>query len=344
MVLPDTNGYEVINQLKYNSKTRALPIYVISGYNKYKNTAIFLGAVGFLEKPIDEYSVNEVFSLFNQKVTRKIRNVLIAETEKGELDSIANVLKKKKLSVNTCNNSSEILKEISKNDYDVIILDIRFQNVEIKNMINKLKGGSQTNDKPPYIIYTDKKLTENEQEELKKENANKIYSEDSLKETILNDFNSFLDKLSNIHLTKHEADEMSLLSDDNHLIKEKKILLVDDNMKNIYALSKQLIEIGLDVEIAYNGQEALDILFSNNEFDLVIMDIMMPVMDGNTAIKHIRKHRIHRDIPIIALTAKTMTDDYRKSLEEGASEYLTKPINFERLLSVIKILLFNTIK
>ncbi|NQZ60023.1 MAG: response regulator, partial [Lentisphaeraceae bacterium] len=131
------------------------------------------------------------------------------------------------------------------------------------------------------------------------------------------------------------------LHDEDAMLLNRKILLVDDDMRNTYALSKSLIEMGLNVEMANNGKDAVDILEKDHSYELILMDTMMPVMDGNEATVIIRQMPHYKNIPIIALTAKTMPADRQKCLESGASEYLTKPIDLDKLVSIIRIWLFK---
>lgn len=142
-------------------------------------------------------------------------------------------------------------------------------------------------------------------------------------------------------MTAKDKQAMRLLHDDDAILQGRRILLTDDDMRNTYALSKKLIDVGCDVEMANNGQEAINMLEQDSSFELILMDTMMPVMDGNEATMAIRTMKQYKDIPIIALTAKTMPEDRDKAIKAGASEYLTKPIDFEKLISVLRIWLFK---
>ena len=160
-------------------------------------------------------------------------------------------------------------------------------------------------------------------------------------ERLLDDVSLFMHNIESQLIGSEE--KVRLLHDEDAMLKDRKILLVDDDMRNSYALSKKLIEVGFDVEMASNGKDAIDMLEQDGKFELVLMDIMMPVMDGNEATEHIRKLPQFKNLPIIALTAKTMPEDREKCLQAGASEYITKPIDFDKLLSIMRIWLFKRI-
>jgi CheY-like chemotaxis protein len=197
---------------------------------------------------------------------------------------------------------------------------------------------------PPVIVYTGKEISKEEQAELEQYSSTIVIKGIGSPERLLDDISLFLhgieDKLSKV-MTAKDKKAMRLLHDEDAILQGRRILLTDDDMRNTYALSKKLIDIGCDVEMAINGKEAITMLDYDDSFELVLMDTMMPVMDGNQATMAIRAMKNYKNIPIIALTAKTMPEDREQAIKAGASEYLTKPIDFERLISILRIWLFK---
>ncbi len=264
------------------------------------------------------------------------RRLLIIEDDPGNQKATRQLLESNNIKITAVATGNEGIAKINTEKYDCIILDLGLPDMsgfELLKTINE----SELEDIPPIIVYTGREISEQEQKELDAYSASIVIKGVNSAERLLDDVSLFLHQID-----KDKSEVINVLHDEEALLKGRKILLVDDDMRNCYALSKMLIEIGLDVELAENGQVALDSLIKEKDFELILMDTMMPVMDGNKATEEIRKMDDYKNIPIIALTAKTMPEDREKCFKAGASEYITKPVDFDSLVSVMRIWLFDS--
>jgi CheY-like chemotaxis protein len=333
ITLPDIDGYKVLEQLKFSLKTRHIPVEIISGHSDAKQKTLQQGAIGFLSKPVEEQQLVEALSQITQLVSKNIRDILIIDDDSANQKATSQLLKSKDIRIKGVGTGAAGYKEIKENKYDCIILDLGLPDMSGFEVLEKLnQSGIQS--LPPIIIYTGREIGEKEQKQLDNYSSSIVIKGVGSAERLLDDVSLFLH-----HINDNEA--VNILHDEDELIKGRKVLLVDDDMRNSYALSKSLFEVGVDVEMATNGQEAIEILEKDSAFELVLMDTMMPVMDGNEATKAIRKMSHYKNIPIIALTAKTMPEDREKCLKSGASEYITKPVDFDDLMSIMRIWLFQ---
>jgi len=333
ITLPDIDGYKVLEQLKFSLKTRHIPVEIISGHSEAKQKTLQQGAIGFLSKPVEEQQLVDVLEDITQLVNRNISDILIIDDDEANQKATSQLLKSKNIKIKSVDTGASGCEEIQKNKYDCIILDLGLPDMSGFEVLEKINQ-SDIKSLPPIIIYTGREISELEQKQLDNYSSSIVIKGVGSAERLLDDVSLFLH-----HINDNEA--VNILHDEDELIKGRRVLLVDDDMRNSYALSKSLFEVGVDVEMATNGQEAVDILEIDNTFELVLMDTMMPVMDGNEATKLIRKMPKYQNIPIIALTAKTMPEDREKCLKSGASEYVTKPVDFDDLMSIMRIWLFQ---
>lgn len=339
MGLPDIDGHKVLEQLKYNLKTRNIPVHIISSADMDQSELIAKGAIGYLTKPVSEEQLNNVFIKLNEFAKKNIKKVLVVEDDKTSQMIIRRILEDQKLTITYSSTGEEALEKIDSNKYDCIILDLGLPDMSGFDLLmhineNKFKRN------PPVIVYSGKEINDEEQKILDKYSASIIVKGEGSDERLIDELSLFLHG-SEDYNNKDRRKKIRMIHNDDAMLKDRKILLADDDMRNTYALSRQLIEVGLDVVIAKNGEEVTDLLEKDSSYELVIMDIMMPVMDGYEATKYIRKMPEYKDIPIIALTAKAMPEDRERCLQAGASEYLTKPVDFEKLLSILRIWLFK---
>jgi len=333
ITLPDIDGYKVLEQLKFSLKTRHIPVEIISGHSDAKQKTLQQGAIGFLSKPVEEQQLIEALSHITQLVNKNISDILIIDDDDANQKATAQLLQSKNIHIKCVGTGSLGCEEIQTQKYDCIILDLGLPDMSGFEVLEKINE-SDIKNLPPIIIYTGRDISEQEQKQLDNYSSSIVIKGVGSAERLIDDVSLFLH-----HINESEA--VNLLHDEDELIKGRKVLLVDDDMRNSYALSKSLFEVGVDVEMATNGKEAIEILELDNTFELVLMDTMMPVMDGNEATKIIRKMQNYQNIPIIALTAKTMPEDREKCLKSGASEYVTKPVDFDDLMSIMRIWLFQ---
>jgi len=337
--LPDIDGYQVLEQLKFNLKTRHIPVEVTSEGEDSKTKPRLQGAIGVLIKPIEKQALMTTLRRFSDISRVVVRKILIIEDDKGNRVATTKLLENSRMAITSVATGQEGCNEILSGEYDCIILDLGLPDMpgfDVLESINKEK----TTDLPPIIIYTGKEISDTEQARLQKYSSTIVIKGAGSAERLLEDVALFMHKLE--EKTQNDGEEsISMLHDEDTVLKNRKVLLVEDDMRNSYALSKNLMTKGFDVELASNGQEAVEFLEKNVQIELILMDVMMPIMDGNEAIKLIRELKAYKATPIIALTAKTMPEDRDKCFEAGASEYITKPIDFDKLLSIMRIWLFK---
>jgi len=334
MGLPGINGHEVLLELKANPSIRHIPVHIISA-NDSSLELIKEGAVEYLTKPINKKDLEEAFSKIEKFVSRKIKNLLIIEDNENSRKAIQILLGHNDIKIFEAGNGKDALAMYQGNYIDCIILDIGLPDMSGFDLIHKLKNIKGHNI-PPIIIYTGKELTKEENNELQKYAETIIIKGIKSEERLLDETALFLHRtISNLPESKQSI--INNLHDKETVFHSKTILLVDDDSRNVFALSKVLQERGMGIIKAENGKIALEMLDAHPEIDMVLMDIMMPEMDGYEAMKRIRSQGKFKNLPVISLTAKAMKDDKQKCIDAGANDYIAKPIDVERLLSLMRV-------
>lgn len=339
IMLPDIDGYQVLEQLKFNASTRHIPVEIMSAHDETKGQMLRLGAIGIETKPVSEDQLQKVLSKIGEISDQGIKHILLIEDDLTSQKSTIQLLASKELKITTVETGEQGCEEILSGNYDCVILDIGLPDMsgfEVLKLIQERQGQQI----PPIIIYTGRDITDEEQAELNNFSSTVVIKGVGSPERLLDDLSLFLHDLEEKDAQRSQKVN-HIMHDEDSMLQNRRILLVDDDMRNSYALSKKLIEVGFDVDMANNGKQALELLEQDDNFELILMDTMMPVMDGYEATRRIRLIDKYKNIPIIALTAKTMPEDREQSLQSGASEYLTKPIDFDKLLSIMRIWLFK---
>jgi CheY-like chemotaxis protein len=334
MGLPGISGHSVLLDLKANPSVRHIPVHVISA-NDRSLEPIREGAVEYLMKPISKNELEEAFNRIENFVERKIKNLLIIEDSENSRKAMKILIGNGDVHCFEAATGKEAMELYEQNHIDCIILDIGLPDISGFDLIQKLEGIKEHHI-PPIIVYTGKELSKEENEMLQKNAESIIIKGIKSEERLLDETALFLHRTIG-NLPKSKQMIINSLHDKEAIFHSKKILLVDDDMRNIFALSKILQERGMEVIKAENGIKALKMLEDHANIDLVLMDIMMPEMDGYEAMKHIRSQLKYKNLPVIALTAKAMKDDKQKCIEAGANDYITKPIDMERLLSLMRV-------
>jgi len=339
--LPDIDGINVLEQLKYNLITRHIPVHIISGLDK-KQASLHQGAISFIEKPADAEEIKSVLSRIVSHSDETTKNILVVEDDTCSQKAIQRLIKTKGVDLTFASTGKEAGEKLDAKNYDCIILDLGLPDVSGISVLNKINAMPSA--KPPVIVYTGQEISDQDQLTLSKFAADIIIKGAESPERLLDDVSLFLHSVAT-NLSDEQKKTISMLHDEDSMLRGRKIMLVDDDMRNVFAMSRQLGEAGLNVTMADNGQSALDLLETQSDteqrFELILMDIMMPVMDGYEAMQHIRKMPEYKQIPIIALTAKAMPEDRAKCLEAGASEYIMKPVDMEKLLSMLRVWLYK---
>ncbi|MFV5692157.1 response regulator [Flavobacterium sp. LT1R49] len=334
MGLPGIKGKQVLHELKVNPSVRHIPVHIISA-NDRSLEPIREGAVEYLMKPISKDALEEAFNRIENFVNRKIKNLLIIEDNENSRKAMKILIGNGDVKCLEAASGKEALELYEQNHIDCIILDIGLPDMSGFDLIHKLEDIKGHN-MPPIIIYTGKELTKEENNMLHKYAESIIIKGIKSEERLLDETALFLHRtISNLPKSKQMI--INSLHDKEAIFHSKKILLVDDDMRNVFALSKILQERGMEVIKSENGKNALEMLDKHTDIDMVLMDIMMPEMDGYEAMKRIRAQIKFRNLPVIALTAKAMKDDKQKCIDAGANDYITKPIDVERLLSLMRV-------
>jgi CheY-like chemotaxis protein/signal transduction histidine kinase/CHASE3 domain sensor protein len=334
MGLPGIKGQQVLHELKVNPSVRHIPVHIISA-NDRSLEPIREGAVEYLMKPISKDGLEQAFNRIENFVNRKIKNLLIIEDNENSRKAMKILIGTGDVKCFEAKTGKEALELYEENNIDCIILDIGLPDISGFDLIQKLEHIKGHN-MPPIIVYTGKELTKEENDLLHKYAESIIIKGIKSEERLLDETALFLHRtISNLPTSKQMI--INNLYDKEAVFHSKKILLVDDDMRNVFALSKILQERGMEVIKSENGKKALEMLDTHTDIDLVLMDIMMPEMDGYEAMKRIRAQVKFRNLPIIALTAKAMKDDKQKCIDAGANDYITKPIDVERLLSLMRV-------
>lgn len=336
--LPDMNGLKVLDHLKYNNETRHIPVHIISGKDESADS-LNRGAIGFLAKPITNEDIDLVFARINNSLSERIKQVLVVEDDVNNQKAIYELLKHKKIEIHRVYTGKEAFEQLQKQGYDCMILDLKLPDMTGFELLEAIVEHKDINI-PPIVINTGKELSQEEYKELNRFTESIVIKGVNSPERLLDEVSLFLHSVQKL-LPEDQRQMIRMIHDSDETLKGRKILLVDDDLRNTFALSKILKQHGLEVIMADNGRLALDKLESEPDIELVIMDIMMPIMDGYEAMKHIRENPEHQTLPIIALTAKAMTGDREKCIEGGANDYMTKPVDTDNLLSLIRVWLFK---
>jgi CheY-like chemotaxis protein len=332
--LPDISGWEVLQVLKNDPDTRHIPIHIMSVDDEVLD-AYKKGAMGYLTKPISKKQMAESFRDIEDIISRTIKTLLLVEDDASSRHSIKMLLGGSDVKISEAKNGQEALGLLQTQIFDCMILDLSLPDMTGFDVLNRINN-DETIAKCPIIVYTGRDLTPEENKELMNYADRVIVKGVKSPERLLDETALFLHRVvSDMPQEKQKTIKQLYQQDD--FLEGKKVLVVDDDMRNSFALSKLLGDKGIIVKMAQNGQDALELLAEEPDVDLILMDIMMPVMDGYETIKRIRAQQSLTNLPILALTAKAMKGDREKCLTAGANDYLSKPIDVDRLISMLRV-------
>jgi len=336
--LPDMDGNKVLEQLKFNNPTKKIPVHIISGRDDEQNL-LQSGAISYLLKPACKEDIELIISKIAKPQSKETLSALIVDNDSENQKIIEKFLNNEDIQTKSVKKGKLAIKKLSSEVFDFVILDIELPDISGFEVFEEITN-DDTVTLPHIIIYTKQELSTQQRHQLQKYSATVIKKDSEATDKQLDEALLFLQSM-NTKIIPADKNTMYSLDEESALLSNRKILLVDDDMRNTFALSKRLQEAGLIVYEADNGQTALSKLGEQKGIELILMDIMMPIMDGYEAMRNIRMMDEYKDIPIIALTAKAMPQDRVKCIEAGASDYLTKPVNFEKLLSMLTVWLFK---
>ena len=337
--LPGIDGWKVLDELKNNPMTRYIPIHIMSGRDSDKKKEILLkGAVAYLQKPVSIEDIMKTFNKIKVDKEKKVKELLIVEDNQELRSSILKLMNTNDINATTCGSGEKAFELLSKNKFDCVILDLGLPDISGFELLDRIDLAEEIN-KPPIIIYTGKELTREETIKLNNYSNSIILKKAASFDRLLDEAALFMHRVES-ELPKSQQQIIDSIRDEKSILNKKRILIVDDDMRNAFALNKFLKSKGMIITIANNGQKALEILKKDDQPDIILMDIMMPVMDGYETIKRIRKQKQLKNIPILALTAKVMESDRKKCIECGASDYLAKPVDIPKLISMLTVWLY----
>lgn len=331
--LPDVSGLTVLERLKRSPDTRHIPVHVVSAMDR-SQVARELGAIGYAIKPTTRERLVAAIEQLEQTSQRDVRRLLIVEDDSDLRRNLELLLGRDQLQIVAVGTLAAALEQLSTVTFDCMVMDLSLPDGSGYDLLEHMAGNDDVGF-PPVIVYTGRALSREEEQRLRRYSKSIIIKGARSPERLLDEVTLFLHSV-----------EANLPSDQQRLLREARrrdtvldgrtVLLAEDDVRNIFALSSVLEPLGVTLEIARNGQEALDRL-AQREVDLVLMDIMMPEKDGLTAMREIRAQRHLQDLPIIALTAKAMPDDRERCLQAGANDYIAKPIDVDKLVSLCRV-------
>lgn len=332
--LPGMDGWEVMERLKADPRSKDIPVHFLSGKDERKK-ALDLGAIDFLTKPVNKDQILGAFAKIETAISKNVRRLLVVEDSEIQHEGIRELFDQKGVEITAATNGTDALQALRNQVFDCMILDLTLPDMSGFELLETIHNSADY-DSVPVIIYTGKDLTREEEAQLRKYADRIILKTERSSERLLNEASLFLHWLEST-LPGHSRNAAQAVEHRDDVFEDKRLLLVDDDMRNIYALSAQLEELGFDITIANNGREALEALDEAPDMDIVLMDIMMPEMDGYQAMGEIRKQDRFGRLPILALTAKAMKDDRAKCIEAGANDYCSKPIDMAKLTSLMRV-------
>jgi CheY-like chemotaxis protein/signal transduction histidine kinase len=336
--LPGMSGWEVLDTLKREAPLRHIPVHILSASEETID-AYKRGALGFLSKPVDPDGLDNVFQKITDFLSREIRTLLIVEDDTALRLSVRKLLGGSDVKISEAARGQAAMEALRKQHFDCMILDLTLPDMTGFELLNRINQ-DETVLKCPVIVYTGKALTEEENCELLKYADSVIIKGVKSPERLLDETALFLHRVV-ADMPEEKQKTIRRLHDRDAVFSGKQVLVVDDDMRNAFALSRLLTDKGLTVSIARSGAKALEVLDTTAEIDLVLMDIMMPEMDGYETMQRIRAQSRFQNLPMLALTAKAMRGDLEKCIAAGANDYLSKPVDAERLFSMLRVWLYR---
>lgn len=338
MKMPVMDGAEVLKHLKNSPDLRHIPVQIISGYDRRKE-GLELGAFDYIRKPVDKKDLENAFDKIEDFVNKKLKKLLIVEDNEQHNTAIRELIGNGDVKSFSAYSGQQAYEMMLKDDFDCIIVDLGLPDMTGFDLIEKIKLNASLN-KVPIIVYTGRDLSKDENARLMKFANTVVLKTADSQERLLDETMLFLHRVES-RLPKEKQKIIRNLHKTDEVLRNKTVLIVDDDIRNIYSLTNALEEEGMNCLTAENGKIALDVLKENPAIELILMDVMMPEMDGYETTRVIRESSNYSKIPIIALTAKAMKGDKEKCLHAGMSDYISKPVNMEQLLSLMRVWLYS---
>ena len=332
--LPDQSGLGVLERLKRDPATRHIPVHVVSAH-PHVRTARELGAVGYLQKPATRDALAEVLERLQQHTQQTVRRLLIVEDDVPLRENLQLLLGGEQVEITAVGSIAEALQQLAGATFDCMVTDLALPDGSGYELLERISQGDEYAF-PPVIVYTGRALSRDEEQRLRRYSKSIIVKGARSPERLLDEVTLFLHSVE-ASLPPSQQSLLRQARQRDAVLDGRRILLAEDDVRNIFALSSVFEPLGARLVIARNGREALQKLEADAGIDLVLMDIMMPEMDGLTAMRKIRERSDWAALPVIALTAKAMPDDRERCLEAGASDYIAKPIDVDKLISLARV-------
>jgi CheY-like chemotaxis protein len=336
--LPDMLGWTVLNHLKQDPATRHIPVQVISVEDE-RLQGLGHGAFNYLIKPATTDELVRAFDRVLEYAQSRHRRLLVIEDNVIERQSIVELLENAGVEIATAGSGAEAWEALHAQKFDCVVLDLRLPDISGFELLERIRQDSELRDLP-IVVFTGKDLTEEDEIRLIQLAESVVLKGVQSPERLLDETALFLHLLAS-ELPPNKREMLERVRQSDEALRGRKVLVVDDDVRNIFALTSLLEQHGMEVVSAETGTEAISLLDHNDDIDAVLMDIMMPEMDGYETMRQIRGNSQHRLLPILALTAKAMKGDRDKCLEAGASDYIAKPVNTDELLALLRIWLYG---
>ncbi|MGH8185292.1 MAG: response regulator, partial [Steroidobacteraceae bacterium] len=332
--LPDMLGWTVLNQLKQDPNLRHIPVQILT-VEEERQYSLERGAFAFMNKPATTEGLESALNRIKEFAIPRTRQLLVVEDDPAEQMSIAELIGFDDVKITAVGTGEAALRELRARAFDCVVLDLRLPDVSGFDLLTEIQQDERLRD-TPIVVFTGRELTQAEEEELRQKAKSIVLKGVRSPERLLDETALFLHRvITDLPAAKQRMIETLHRSDEP--LEDRKVLVVDDDIRNIFALNSLLERHKMQVISATNGQDAIDLLESTEDLALVLMDVMMPEMDGYETMRRIRTNPKFHMLPIIALTAKAMKGDREKCLEAGASDYVAKPVNTEQLMSLVRM-------
>jgi CheY-like chemotaxis protein len=335
IMLPGKDGWQILKELKQDPETVDIPVHLMSAGDATVNRVRKEGAISFLKKPIDTAALDKLFGDMSVKSGTEFKQILLVEDHHAQSHALKEMMQANGITVDQAFDGDSAFRMLHENDYQCVILDLNLPDISGLDLLDKIKAVDRFSTLP-VIVNTAMELDKTSVSRLMKYANAMVVKTNKSSDRLIDEVNLFLNKISTAPVAGSVAAKLAATAGKDG-VKGKKVLIVDDDMRNIFALSSALQGYDMSVEIAGDGEEAIAKLEDIEDIDIVLMDIMMPKMDGYEATRYIRKQSKWARLPVIALTAKAMKDDREKCIEAGANDYITKPVDMDRLIALMQL-------
>ncbi|MFD0765346.1 response regulator [Mucilaginibacter lutimaris] len=343
IMLPGKDGWQILKELKQDAATMHIPVHLMSAGEAAANRVRKEGAISFLKKPVNTETLDKLFGDIMANSGTKFTQILLVEDHKAQSQALKDLMQSQGITVDQAFDGESAFRMLHENEYQCVILDLNLPDISGLDLLDKIKEVDKFASLP-VIINTAMELDKSSVNRLMQYANAMVVKTTKSSDRLIDEVNLFLNKISESGATAQNLSmgkAKTTVTNGKEAIKGKKVLVVDDDMRNIFALSSALESYDLNVVIANDGEEAIAKLEEDAGIDIVLMDIMMPKMDGYEATRHIRRQNKWAKLPVIALTAKAMKDDREKCIAAGANDYITKPVDIDRLIALMQMWLDN---